>query len=300
MQIPKKLRYLLLYGLILCLAVSCSEYASVVKKGTNDEKYDMAMKMYRKNDYVRALPLFEDLLAVYRGKEKSEEIYYYYCFCYYGLGQFELAAYHFKNFTENYYNSKHMEKCMFMYAHCLYKDALEYYLDQTATTKAIEEIQLVLNLYPNSRVVFQLDSSIVVKDGIGVKVKDTVTHKDQANKEIEELRVKLKTKAFENAMLFYKIEDYHAAVVSFKNALRDFPDMENKDQIEFLIVKASYLFAKYSVDEKKVERYEAVFTEYREYTRNNKPENRYYAEATEVNAKAKAELEKHQKLHKIQ
>jgi len=234
------------------------------------------MKMYKKNDYVRALPLFEELLAVYRGKEKSEEIYFYYSYCYYGLGQFELAAYHFKNFTENYYNSKHMEECSYMYGHCLYKDALPYYLDQTATTKAIAEIQLFLNLYPNS------------------------TFKDKCNEHIDELRKKLKTKSFENAMLFYKIEDYNAAVVSFKNTLKDFPDMENKDQIEFLIVKASYFFAKHSVDEKKVERYQAVFTEYKEFTRNNKPDNKYFAEATEINTKATDELTKHQKLHKIQ
>ncbi len=117
---------------------------------------------------------------------------------------------------------------------------------------------------------------------------------------MEELRTKLKTKAFENAMLFLKIEDYNAAVVSFKNVLKDFPDMENKDQIEFLIVKASYYFARYSIDEKKEERYQAVFNEYKEFTRNNKPDNKYYADATAFNAKAAEELTKHQKIHKIQ
>ncbi len=302
LQIHLSLRSLLLYCLVVCIAIgtSCSRYSRVVKKGTNDEKYEMAVKMFKKEDYVRALPLFEDLLAVYRGKEKSEEIYYYYCYCYYGLGQFELAAFHFKNFTENYYNSKHMEKCSFMYGHCLYKDALPYFLDQTATSKAIAEIQLFLNMYPNSNGVYQIDSFIVMKDGFGVEIKDTVTFKEKSNEQIEELRTKLKTKAYENGKLFYKIQDYHAAVVSFKNTLKDFPDMENKDEIEFLIVKSSYLFAKYSVDEKKEERYQAVFTEYKEFTRNNKSGNKYYAEATEINAKASEELTKHQKLHKIQ
>jgi outer membrane protein assembly factor BamD len=295
LQIPKKLRKFLLYCLLVGLIASCSPYARVVKKGTVTEKLEMAKAMYEKQDYVRALPLFEELLAVYRGKAESEEIYYLYCFCYYGLGQFELAAYHFKNFTENYYNSKYMERCSFMYAQCLYKDALPPELDQTSTTKAISEIQLFLNKFPNAHI---FDVVPVVKDGM--KQKDTIYYKELANEQIEELRGRLKSKAYDNAMLFYKIEDYNAAMVSFKNALKDYPDMENKDQIEFLIVKSSYYFAKYSIDEKKPERYEAVFTEYKEFVRNNPVTNRYYPEATEINAKAMVELAKHKKLHNIQ
>ncbi len=258
----------------------------------------MAVKLYKKKDYVRALPLFEELLAFYRGKSESEEIYLYYCYCYYGLGQFELAAYHFKNFTENYYNSKYIERCSFMYAHCLYKDALPYELDQTSTIKAIAEIQLFLNRFPNSSGIY--DTVSVIQNGILLKDKDTITYKEEANEEIEQLRTTLKTKAFQNAMLFYKIEDYNAAVVSFRNALKDFPDMENKEQIEFLIVKSSYLFAKNSIDEKKVERYEAVFADYSEFVRNNKAGSRYYEEAAEINAKAIEELTRHKKLHNIQ
>lgn len=236
----------------------------------------MAKKLYNKQDYVRALPLLEDLLAVYRGKAESELIYYYYSTCYYGLGQYELAAFHFKNFTENYYNSDSTEVCSYKYVECLYLDALPYFLDQSTTTKAISEIQLFLNLYPKSK------------------------YKDACNSHIEDLRKQLKKKAFENAMLFYKIEDYLAAIVSFKNALKEFPDMENKDQIEFLIVKCSYFYAKYSIDEKKEERYKAVFEEYKEYTRNNKADNRWYSEASLYNEKAKEELSKHQKLNNIQ
>jgi outer membrane protein assembly factor BamD len=101
-------------------------------------------------------------------------------------------------------------------------------------------------------------------------------------------------------MLFYKIEDYLAAIVSFKNAIKDFPDMDNKDEIEFLIVKCSYLYAKFSIDEKKEERLNIVFAEYSEYTRNNKPSNKWHDEATKLNKKAQEELTKHQKIHKIQ
>jgi outer membrane protein assembly factor BamD len=275
--------------LFLLFAASCSEYNTMLKKGSNDEKYDYVLKLLdtvkvtssgkvkkKDRDYVRALPLLEDLLAVYRGKEKSEEIYLKYAYCYYGLGQYELAAFHFKNFTENYYNSKYIEECSYRYVSCLYLNALPYYLDQTNTTKAINEIQLFLNQYPNS------------------------IYKDHCNNHMDELRKTLKNKAFQSAMLYFKLDDYLAAMVTCKNAIRDFPDIDNKEEIEFTIVKSAYLYAKNSIEEKKEERYLAVFTEYKEYIKNNKLGSPHYAEVNAINEKAKIELEKHKKLNKIQ
>ncbi len=290
----------LFYTVLILSLSACSEYGQVVKKGSVDEKYAMAKQLYAKKDYVRALPLLEDLLAVYRGKEQSEEIYYYYCYSYYGLGQFELAAYHFKNFTENYYNSKHNEECYFRYTNCLYKDALDYFLDQSSTTKAIGEIQLFLNQYANSNSIYEIQSRTMVVNGQKQTVQDTITFKDQCNIEMDELRGKLKQKAFETAMLFYKIDDYLAAITAFKTAIKDFPDMDNKDQIEFLIVKASYLYAHHSIDERKIERYNAVFDEYKVFSNNNKSNNQYFKEALEINTKAIEELNKHKTIHNIQ
>lgn len=235
----------------------------------------MALERYKKKDYVRALPLFEELLAAYRGKEKAEEIYFYYAYCHYGLGQYELAAFHFKSFTENFYNSKHSEECSYMYVHCLYKDALPYYLDPSGTEKAIEEMQLFLNTYENT------------------------IYRVPCNEEIAELRYKLQKKSFQNALLFYHIEDYRAAVISFKNTLKDYPEVENKDEIEYLIVKSSYLYAKYSIDEKKEERYKAVFEEFNEFSSNYTEKNAYYKTAREYYLKAQKELEKHQQKNKI-
>lgn len=258
------------------MVTSCSEFAKISKNGTNDEKNDLANKLYEKKDYVRAVVLFEDLLAVYRGKEKSEELYLKYAYCYYGLGQYDLAAFHFKNFTENYYNSKYSEECSYRYVSCLYLNAMPYYLDQTNTTKAIAEIQLFLNQYPNS------------------------TYKDFCNEHLEDLRKALKKKSYESAMLYFKLEDYLAATTTFKNTIKDFPDIENKEEIEYMIVKSNFLFAKNSIDEKKEERLNEVFVAYKEYMRNNKEGSAHYKDVNTINEKAKAELEKHKKFNKIQ
>jgi outer membrane protein assembly factor BamD len=275
LQINLKIGKIIAFIGIIFLS-SCSEYSKVLKDGTNEEKLALADKLYEKKDYIRAVTLYEDLLAVYRGKAESEDIYLKYAYCHYGLGQYELAAYHFKNFTENFYNSKHAEECAYRYVSCLYLDALPYELDQTNTVKAIAEIQLFLNQYPNS------------------------IYKDFCNDHMDELRKNLKTKSFQSAMLYFKREDYLAATVTFKNTIKDFPDIENKEEIEYMIVRSTYLFAKNSIEEKKEERFQQVFVEAKEYFKNNKAESAHYQAVVEIEAKAKVDLEKHKKLNKIQ
>ncbi len=268
MQVIKNMRSLIAILSCIFILFSCSEYSKIVKKGTNDQKIEMAKKMYKKRDYERALTLYEDLLATYRGKKESEEIYYYYCYCYYGLKQYEMASYHFKNFTENYYNSKHLREFSYMYAYSLYKNALPYYLDQTTTYEAITEMQGFLNKYPN----------------------DT-TYREKGNQVIDELRNKLKQKAYDNAMLYLKIEDYKAAIVSFKNALKDFPDISKRSEIEYNIIKSYYFYAKNSVEDKKEERYNELFKEYSNYIKIHKIGEKYYQQATDYYNKGKIDLE---------
>ena len=56
-------------------------------------------------------------------------------------------------------------------------------------------------------------------------------------------------------MLYYRIGDYKAATVAFINAVKDYPDLPQKEEFEFLIVKAYYLYAKNSILQLQVERY---------------------------------------------
>ena len=42
-----------IFIMTLTLLSACTEYATVIKKGTLDQKYAMAMEKYKKKDYVR-------------------------------------------------------------------------------------------------------------------------------------------------------------------------------------------------------------------------------------------------------
>src|SRR3546814_2653565 len=130
-------------------------------------------------------------------------------------------------FTETFQDSEHTEDCYYMMAFCYYKDSPIYSLDQSSTLKAIEQFQLYLDLYPAS-----------------VKV-------DECNRFIDELRDKMERKSYENAQLFYTIGYYPAAIISLKHSLRQFPDTDFREAIEFLILKRNYLYAKNSIRSRK-------------------------------------------------
>ena len=247
--------YLLFF---LVIFSQCGEYNSVLKSTDYGYKFAKAKEYYRNLDYHKAVPLFDELLTRYRGQDSSEIVYYYYAYSYYGMGDLVTASFHFKNFTETFYNSDHLEECYFMHALCEYKISLPYYLDQTSTYNAIEKLQLFINLFPNS------------------------TRIPECNKYIDELRQKLQKKSYESALLFYRMGEYVSAVTAFKNTIRDYPDLTNLEEAQFMVVKSAYMLAKNSVRDKQKERYENVLKEFENVDKGSK----FYSEAVDYRDKS--------------
>ncbi|MFH2141999.1 MAG: outer membrane protein assembly factor BamD [Bacteroidota bacterium] len=222
----------------LVMIFGCSEYQKLLKSSDFELKYTKAVEYYQNEDYFRALSLFEELLTMYKGTTKAEEIYYFYSYCHYNQGDHILAGYHFANFSKTYPNSKHKEECMYMSAYCLFLNSPEPSLDQSYTYKAIDELQLFINRFPKSERVAQ------------------------CNDLIGNLRTKLEIKSFNNAKLYFDIRDYKAAIVSLKNSLKEFPDTRFREESLFLILRSSYILAENSIEKKKLDRYQQTLTEY--------------------------------------
>ncbi|GAA4341951.1 hypothetical protein GCM10023149_54540 [Mucilaginibacter gynuensis] len=222
-------------GLLIVLIVAftgCkSKFEKLKASNDNARKYKEAIRYYNKKDYGKALELFEILVPRYRGQEQAEDLYYYYAYTNYKMRDYTSARYHFKTFADTYPSSTRSEECRFMAAYCYYLDSPIFSLDQENTSKAIEALQLFINLYPKS---------------------DRVA---EASKLIQNLRDKLEDKSYANSKLYLTIGDYQAAVISFNNTLRDYPDTKYAEEIEYLIVKAQYLFANNSYETKQEERY---------------------------------------------
>jgi outer membrane protein assembly factor BamD len=240
---------------IILVAGSCkSKFEKLKASNDNAKKYQAALALYNKKKYSKALELFETLVQRYRGQAQAEDLYYYYAYANYNLKDYTSARYHFKTFSDTYPQSLRAEECRFMEAYCYYLDSPIYSLDQENTTKAIETLQLFINLYPKSERVAE------------------------AGKLIQNLRDKLEKKSYENSKLYLTIGDYNAAVMAFGNTLRDYPDTKYAEEIDFLTIKAQYLYADHSRVYVQVDRFGQVIS-YEQQFAEKYPTSKYLHDA---------------------
>ncbi|MBL7781034.1 MAG: outer membrane protein assembly factor BamD [Saprospiraceae bacterium] len=223
--------YLLLAGLIFLTASCKSNFEKIRTSGDQEAILKAAFDYYEKGQYQRSQSLFDLVLNTIKGDPRAEKAYFCYAYTHYYLKQYLLAAYYFKNFSNTFVNSEFREEAAFMSAYSNYQLSPTYRLDQTSTVTAIEEFQLFVNLFPNSKRV------------------------DECNKLIDELRRKLEEKAFAEGELYFNLRQYQSAVISFDNLLRDYPESPDVERVSYLIAKASYLLSENSIVEKKEERY---------------------------------------------
>jgi outer membrane protein assembly factor BamD len=229
---------LLLAALGLFLFTSCSRFNKILKSTDNELKYQTALRYYADKKYYQAMQLLDELIVVFRATPRAEEAYYYYAKSYYGTGDYLNAAYHFSNFVKTYPNSRYAEECLFLNAYCYYLDSPVYSLDQKSTLDAIQQFQLFINKYPQSSRI------------------------EECNKLIDELRLKLETKEFQNAMLFFRTEDYRAAAIAFKNVVKNFPASVYVEECLFMALKSTYYYALNSVKARKTERFNDAIEHY--------------------------------------
>ncbi len=248
------------------LSLSACKFQNLIKHGSVDEKYEEAVKLYSKKDYPRALQLFDQLSGVMRATEKAQKIAYFYSYCYYNMKDFTLAAYYFKRYSSSYPNSEEAEECMFMSAYCNYLNSPEYTLDQTVTYDALKELQLFTNTYPKSKRV------------------------SECNDLIDKLRLKLEMKDFKIAKLFYRMDDYTAAIQMFNNIIKEYPDSPHREEIMYLIIKSYYKFAMESILEKQLDRFTKAITASNEFVAQY-PESKLKSEAAGLKERSQKELE---------
>ncbi len=256
----------IIYISLIAVLASCSEYQKVLKSTDLNLKYEKAVEYYEAEKYNKAYPLFDELLSLYRGTQKAADVYYYFAYTNYHLGDYILAAYHFKNFSKTFPTHEKAEECAFMVGYCYYLESPSYSLDQTYTFKAIGELQLFANKNPNSE------------------------RLQECNELIIELRRKLERKSFEIAELYFETGFYQAAVVAFGNTLNDYPDTKYREEAYYLRLKSSYELAKNSIESKKLQRFIESKTAYFDFIERY-PESENAQKAVEMYVVIQDEIE---------
>jgi outer membrane protein assembly factor BamD len=257
-----KLLSIFLSALIALTVTSCGEYQRMLKSHDADARLDFARRAFEQKKYTQAATVLTDIVASFKGTAKAEESLYLLALSNYENKDYESSGAYFKTYYTRYPKGKYAEMARFYSGYGYYLDSPEAQLDQSGTTKAIEELQGFLEYFPKS---------------------DKVPVAQQA---IFELQDKLTLKEYQNAQLYYNLgtymgNNYESAVIVARNAIKNYPYSKYKEDLEMLILKSRYQEADNSVDEKKADRFRDVVDEYYSFT-NNWPDSRYSREAGNI------------------
>lgn len=237
----KFIRFVLAFILVIVLATSCNKYNKVSKSKDYDYKLKMADQYFANKKYKIAQQLYEDLFPVFKGSVKFEELYFKDAYCFYYMKMYSDAENLFKGFLEVFPNSSKAEEVDYMRSLCFYKQSPKLELEQVSTMRAMGMMQTFINTHPGSE-----------------RIKE-------ASDIIDKCRAKLEQKEFRAAELYYNLGQYRAAAIAFTNLTNNYPESLKGDEYKLKIVKSYYKFAKMSYEEKQIERYEKVITEYQDF-----------------------------------
>lgn len=254
-------RLMMVFAGLLMLA-SCGEYQKALKSPDPNYKFEFAKRAFEQKRYVQAYTLLNDVVTQLKGSDKAEESMYLLGLSYYENKEYPDAAAFFKSYYQRYPKGKYAELARYYAGYAYYLDSPEPQLDQSETIKAIEELQGFLEYFPRS---------------------DKVTLAQNA---IFEMQDKLTLKELQNAQLYYNLgtylgNNYESAIITAKNAIKEYPYSKYKEELEMLVLKARFQEANLSVDERKEERFRDVVDEYYSFV-NNYPDSPKRAEADNI------------------
>ncbi len=258
---------LLAFATALLAIASCkSQYDAVLEGNDVDAKYNMAFDYFNRHKYTRAATLFESLTLLTNGTEREDTVRYYWGLSNYLNKDYYTAETNFKQFLDIFPRSPFSSNAEFYHVDCLYKATLRYELDQTPTYTAMNAISEYLLEHPDGE------------------------NSDLCRIMLAELGERLDKKAFENARLYYKMEDYKASRVAFKNILKEDSDNVYREDILYYAAMSSYKYADLSVKSKQKERFLVFIDDYLNFI-GEYPESHYRKELDSLYAKVREKNE---------
>lgn len=242
--------YRLLSVFIIAASLSsCGEYQRAQKSTDPNYKFEFAKRAFEQKKYVQAATILEEIAPVFKGHERAEETLYLLAMSNYENRDYDTAGAYFRTYYSRYPKGKYAELARFYCGYGYYLSSPEPQLDQTGTIKAIEELQAFLDFFPRS-------------DKVSI-----------AQNAIFELQDKLTLKQLQNAQLYYNLgtymgNNYESAIITAKNAIKEYPYSKYKEELEMLVLKARYQEANLSIDERKADRFRDVIDEYYSFIGN--------------------------------
>lgn len=264
------LKYIATIVSIVLLFSSCGELAKVRKSNDASLKYNYAKKYYNEQKYSKAVDLLSDIITTFEGSKDGARILYMLGDCEYHLKHYQTAAEYFKQYYTSYPKGDKVEDAYFYAGYALFNIMPDPRLDQSLTHEAIKQLQLFIELYPQSK------------------------KRNSVKEALFALQDNLAKKELLSAQLYYNLgmylgNNYKAAIITAENALKDYPYNKYREDFYFVQLEAAYKEAINSVDEKLQTRYRGVIDRYFIYT-NEFPNGKYIKEARKMYDHIKSHL----------
>ncbi len=247
---------------------ACNGYNRALKSDDYAMKFELANSLYDDGQEVRSIALYEQVYQRMPKTGEGELSYFRIGKAYYIGGDFYMAGYFLGQFAQRFSGSPKAEEALFLSAMCSVQNSPEYSLDQNDTELAINDLQQFVNRFPNSILI------------------------DSCNHTIDRLRYKLEQKAYGSVKLYAKTENFRAAVSSAETFLNEYPISKFREEVSYILVQNSFLYAKNSVDNKKMDRINETNERYDNFVAEF-PESKYtpmLAKYNDLTNKMKGEL----------
>lgn len=255
----ERLINLLALLLFLVAVTGCGEYVQVQQSTDVTERYSYAKKYFNTGKYKQAAELLESVVDYLRGTAEGEDALYLLARAYYEDENYPYASDVFRRYYTTYPNGEYTELSRFYSGYGLAQQMPDPRLDQEITYRAIKELQLFIDYYPQSE------------------------KREEATQLLFDLQENLALKELLNVELYYNLgnyifNNYESAIITGRNALKDYPYSKYKEDIHFYILSSLYEVARNSVETKQQQRLRDLRDEYFAFV-NEFPEGTHRAEA---------------------
>lgn len=267
-------KYALLGIVLISILSGCSGITQILRSGDPEKIYAKAMECYDREKWSRASTLFEGVQHYFVGTEREDSIAFFNARCKYKNRDYDTAASLLDDFRHRFGRSTFIEDAEGMFALCYYYLSPGPTRDQTMTANALKAINEFMSRYPASQKI------------------------ENFQKIDKELTQRLHDKCYINAYTYYKIGRYKSAIMALKNALKQYPESNHREEIMFLIVDASYRYASNSIQAKQEDRYLKMIDSYLSF-KEEFPESKHIKEVERMGQHARDFLAKNKKDNNI-
>ena len=267
-------KYIIISLLFGSFLASCGEYNKVMKSTDYEYRYEAAKSYFGMGEHNKASVILEELIPIMKGTNNAEESLYMLAMCNYNMKDYVTASHYFTNYYSTYPSGRYAELARYNSGKALFLDTPEPRLDQSSTYKAIQELQIFMEYFPQSK--FNTEAQMMIFN----------------------LQDKLVEKEYLSAQLYYDLGTYTgntsytadmqvngnnflACITTAQNILKDFPYSSMREEVSILLLRAKHKLGSESVLEKKEERMRDAIDEYYSF-KNEFPESKYMKEVENI------------------